>query len=177
MSKIEWTDMAKWGTVQRMGSKQGSLKAAAARIGLTPETYFERLAAGHKWCHVCCQFLDSDVFGVDKSRGDGLTAACRPCRRSRARARYEPRPKVIRRGRRFVAPRDGDKKQARRRVNHLADEGLLPHPSTQPCTDCGDTSCARRHEFDHFMGYAAEHHEDVEVVCSKCHHAREVVRD
>ena len=44
--------------------------------------------------------------------------------------------------------------------------------------DCGHEygSGERRHEYDHHLGYAAEHHEDVEAVCSKCHHAREDMR-
>ena len=35
------------------------------------------------------------------------------------------------------------------------------------------------YEYDHHLGYAAEHHEHhehVEALCSKCHHAREVLR-
>jgi hypothetical protein len=34
----------------------------------------------------------------------------------------------------------------------------------------------RRHEYDHYLGYAAEHHEHVQAVCSKCHHEREEKR-
>jgi hypothetical protein len=30
----------------------------------------------------------------------------------------------------------------------------------------------RRHEYDHHLGYAAEHHGDVEAVCTVCHRAR-----
>lgn len=41
------------------------------------------------------------------------------------------------------------------------------------CTDCGHRGDDRRHEYDHYLGYAAEHHEDVESVCSPCHHRRE----
>ena len=74
--------------------------------------------------------------------------------------------------------RDGDKKQARRRVNYLVDIGLLPDPDDVPCVDCGHLGAdGPRHEYDHYLGYSAEHHEDVEAVCSGCHHKREAVRD
>lgn len=47
---------------------------------------------------------------------------------------------------------------------------------TLPCVDCGhirSNSEERRHEYDHHLGYAAEHHEHVEPVCTTCHHRRE----
>ena len=70
--------------------------------------------------------------------------------------------------------RDGDKKQARRRVNYLVDIGLLPDPDDVPCVDCGHLGAdGPRHEYDHYLGYEAVHHEDVEPVCSSCHHERE----
>lgn len=51
-------------------------------------------------------------------------------------------------------------------------------PDDVPCADCGDEVFANayRHEYDHFMGYAAQHHETVQAVCSKCHHSREELR-
>ncbi len=72
-------------------------------------------------------------------------------------------------------PRDGDKVQARQRVNQMVKTGILPRPNDLPCKDCahewkiGD----KRHEYDHFKGYAAEHHLDVEPVCSPCHAKRD----
>jgi hypothetical protein len=72
--------------------------------------------------------------------------------------------------------RDGDREQARGRVNHLVRVGLLPDPNDVPCTDCGHTGTDRRHEYDHHHGYAPAHHEDVQAVCSGCHHRRERAR-
>jgi hypothetical protein len=71
-------------------------------------------------------------------------------------------------------PRDGDKKQARQRINVEVRTGRRPHPDTLPCSDCGHvwTPDGRRHEYDHYLGYAAEHHYDVEAVCTKCHRGR-----
>ena len=48
----------------------------------------------------------------------------------------------------------------------------MPDPGGVPCTDCGHLGDDLRHEYDHYLGYAAEHHEDVQAVCSQCHHDR-----
>lgn len=71
-------------------------------------------------------------------------------------------------------PRDGDKEQARQRINVEVRMGRRPHPNTLPCADCGHVwePGARRHEYDHHLGYAAAHHYDVEPVCTVCHRAR-----
>ena len=71
-------------------------------------------------------------------------------------------------------PRDGDRAQARQRVNVEVRTGYRPHPNTLPCVDCGHRwrSGERRHEYDHYKGYAAKHHGDVEAVCTTCHRAR-----
>lgn len=73
------------------------------------------------------------------------------------------------------APRAGDKVQARQRVNVEVRTGRRPHPNTLPCADCGHIwkPGERRHEYDHHKGYAAEHHLDVEPVCTKCHARRD----
>lgn len=71
--------------------------------------------------------------------------------------------------------RDGDKKQARQRINVEVRMGRRPHPNTLACADCGHihASGERRHEYDHHLGYAAEHHLDVEPVCTICHAKRD----
>jgi hypothetical protein len=81
-------------------------------------------------------------------------------------SKYGPAPKP---------PRDGDKKQARQRINVLVRTGRLPHPNTIPCKDCGHVWIAgeRRHEYDHHLGYGADHHYDVEAVCTNCHAQRD----
>lgn len=72
-------------------------------------------------------------------------------------------------------PRDGDKKQARQRINVEVQWGRRPHPNTLACVDCGHvwSEGERRHEYDHHKGYAAAHHYDVEPVCTLCHAARD----
>lgn len=153
-------------------TRAGALLARARRAGLTVEDYRAREAAGERWCTGHKGWHPVAEFGSDASRDDGLAATCLAFRRDRAVATYEPRPRPEP-GRRYVDARDGDAQQARRRVNYLIDAGLLPAPSTRPCTDCGHTGYDRRHEYDHHRGYAPEHHEDVEPVCSSCHHERE----
>lgn len=79
--------------------------------------------------------------------------------------------------RRLVKARDGDKLQARGRVNYLVRIGMLPHPNDLPCTDCNHIAVAGEpHGYDHFLGYSAEHHEDVQAVCARCSNMRSVSR-
>lgn len=70
----------------------------------------------------------------------------------------------------------GNKKQARQRINVEVRSGRRPHPSTLPCTDCEHIGDDKRHEYDHHLGYDAEHHLDVEPVCTTCHAARDSKR-
>jgi hypothetical protein len=121
--------------------------------------------------------LPVDAFALDRSRIRGLIYVCRDCRNRKARDGY------IRKGYRgrtgWLKPtRDGDKKQARRRVNYLVEQGLIPHPDDLPCFDCADmVFCGTyRHEYDHALGYDGENQLYVESVCSKCHHSREETR-
>lgn len=70
--------------------------------------------------------------------------------------------------------RDGDRKQARQRINVEVRTGRRVHPNSISCADCGHcwAEGERRHEYDHHLGYAAEHHGDVEAVCTTCHARR-----
>lgn len=74
-----------------------------------------------------------------------------------------------------MPPRDGDKEQARQRINVEVRTGYRLHPNTLPCADCGHVwrLGERRHEYDHHRGYAAEHHYDVIAVCTTCHARRD----
>jgi hypothetical protein len=64
---------------------------------------------------------------------------------------------------------------ARSRVNVAVRFGRMPYPNTLPCKDCGHVWAPgqRRHEYDHHLGYAPEHHYDVEPVCTLCHAKRD----
>ena len=157
------------------GTPAGAIRSAATRLGVSEVEYRRRIASGLKWCHGCRGWHERAAFGVDSSRGDGLTPICLLEKAKAQRSTYEPRPRP-RPGRRYVSARNGDKHQARRRVNHLVESGLLPRPDAIPCCDCAHSGTDRRHEYDHFLGYEPEHHEHVQAVCSRCHRRRTVER-
>lgn len=160
-----------------MGSLLGVMKVAATRAGITLDEYRSRVAAGEKWCTACKTWHPRAEFGRDTTRRDGLTATCTAARKARYHDSYVPRPRP--RGRFFVPARDGDRLQARARVNHRIRVGLIPSPNTLPCKDCGHLRTPedrRRHEYDHHLGYDAAHHLDVEAVCTACHRQRELSR-
>ena len=155
-------------------TREGAATIAAKKAGITIEEYQARHEAGEKWCSGCRAWHSHDAFGKDRSRWDGLAAYCRDSRNTSLRSRYKPKPGPES-GRAFVPARAGDKKQARRRINYFVEAGLLPHPNLVPCTDCGNvwSDGDSRHEYDHYLGYAAVHHEHVQAVCAPCHHKRE----
>ncbi len=128
-----------------------------------------------KWCTNCRAIHPCSEFGLDATRGDGLSASCLASRRVKVKQRGAGRP-----GRRGwdVSTRDGDKLHARRRVNYLVESGQIPKPSDLPCMDCGDEVylAEYRHEYDHARGYDGENQLYVEPVCSRCHHNREDAR-
>lgn len=155
----------------------GADKIAAQKIGVSLDELKRRREIGEKWCFRCRAWHEKTAFGSDVTRRDGLDASCRQSRNEVQRLRYQPRSRALR-GRSFTPPRDGDKKQARRRINYFVEAGLIPRPCALPCTDCSKEwrPGQDRHEYDHYLGYAAEHHEHVQVVCSGCHHEREYNR-
>ena len=157
------------------GSLDGALKTAAARRDMSVEAYLSRCIT-EKWCTRCKAWHPHGVFGTDRSRGDGLAQKCLLGARYLNRASYLPQPRPFRpMGPPANPPRDGDKKQARRRINVEVRCRRRVHPNTLPCTDCGHvwTKGERRHEYDHYRGYTAEHHYDVQPVCTRCHSARD----
>lgn len=153
-------------------TKLGAAKVVARKAGMSLRAYLDRVARGFKYCWRCdAMHRDSD-FGKDSSRYDGLASSCRDARGRRQRELFRPSMKPTRHGPRRIPRRDGDKKQARSRIYHDVRQGLRPAPASLPCHDCGHLGRDRRHEYDHFLGYAAEHHGDVQPVCSRCHGIR-----
>ena len=156
-----------------MGSYAGAAKRVAAAVGLTLDEYLDKLKSGEKWCTGCKSWHHKGEFGPDKSRPDGLASTCAR-RRGEMRVSRQRRARVSKLGAFFVEARDGDREQARSRVNHRVKTGLIPHPNQLPCVDCGHVWLAgeRRHEYDHHKGYSAQHQLDVEPVCTQCHRVR-----
>ncbi len=152
----------------------GALRLAAGKAGCSLEAYISSVANGFKWCYACRRWVVRDEgFTRDSSRTDGLSAQCVGCRRGIYERTYVPRPRKSRRGIQLVPPRDGDKLQARARVNLLVKNGILPKPAAVPCSNCGHIGPDRRHEYHHFKGYGAEDQLTAKVLCSKCHHKDE----
>lgn len=160
------------------GNSIGAMKRLAARAGISLREFQMRTTSGEKYCWRCRCLHPREAFNADSTRIDGLDPACRESRSRHARDMYERRPRVSRLGSLYAPTRDGDKRQARARVNHRVDVGLLPDPNSLPCCDCGHVFVAegKRHEYDHFLGYGAMHQLSVEAVCSSCHHKRESSR-
>jgi hypothetical protein len=158
---------------------EGAMKIAAHKAGVSLGVYLAKIASGLKWCYDCKEFHQVAEFGADSTRYDGLTALCVKARNERQRERYVPvPPEQIKHGPDPNPPRDNDKKQARQRINVMVRTGKIARPSSVSCMDCGHVwvKGGRRHEYDHYLGYAAEHHYDVQVVCSQCHAHREMKR-
>lgn len=155
-------------------TKTGAIKIAAKKAGVTvPRYLYLRDILGLKRCSGCKIWHKKTDFGRDKSRVDGIATQCLDYRGRKARADYIPKTPILN-GRSFVPARNGDKKQARRRVNYFVEAGLIPSPNDLPCTDCGNiwSEGETRHEYDHYLGYDAENHERVQPVCSRCHGLR-----
>ena len=157
------------------GNAIGAAKRVAALAGIPPAEFVERIASGEKFCWRCRVLHPRSAFNTDATRDDGLDPACRDSRSKNSKERYQRRPRVSKLGAFFAETRDGDQKQARARVNHRVNIGLIPDPNDIPCTDCGHAYAdgERRHEYDHHLGYAAEHQLSVQAVCTTCHHTRE----
>lgn len=160
-------------------TSEGAIKALANKAGIPLAVFLDTLSKGLKWCYYCKTFHALADFGKDSTRYDGLTPLCVKARSERRKINYVPVPKETRKyGPNPYVPRDGDKKQARQRINVLVKTGKLPHPKTLLCTDCGHVwkEGERRHEYDHHLGYDAQHHYHVQPVCTQCHTKREINR-
>lgn len=154
----------------------GSVDAQARTRSMSAQTLIDE-----KWCTACKARHPRSEFGRDSSRGDGLAARCLASRRTGRPPGHTTPPLNPATGRPGPSPavaRDRDKLQARQRINVEVRTGRRPHPNTEPCADCGHIwrPGERRHEYDHFLGYAARHHLDVQAVCTKCHRQRNAAR-
>ncbi|MEG4518853.1 hypothetical protein [Microcoleus sp. AT9b-C5] len=161
-------------------TKLGGQKIAAGKIGISIEEYQQNLKAGLKWCFGCQSWLKLNRFNQSKNARDGKDNRCKICRRAFDRRRYQPIPIAKPRGFPPVPGRDGDKNQARNRVNYAVSRNKLPRARNIPCVDCGHLGDdgvpprkLRLHEYDHYKGYDAVNHLEVECVCVPCHIDRE----
>jgi hypothetical protein len=157
-----------------MGSKLGAAKTAAAKIGISVEEYLWNRDFGLKWCFSCKTFLSRDSFFNSITRIDGKISQCKECSKVWRRNNYKQNH--LKKRERGLPPKDGDKLQARYRVGNQVAQGKLPHARAVRCTDCGHIGSDRQHEYDHYKGYDAINHLNVQCVCVPCHRKREQQR-
>jgi hypothetical protein len=161
----------------------GVIKVAAKKAGISENRYIALVSSGMKWCSGCRAWHSRDEFGSDKSRFDGKSAHCFAIRKNRFYS-HDLIPVLLVKpfGPPRLTARDGDKNQARKHVQLSFRSGRIPHPNSLACVDCGHLvprGATRRrdmHEYDHYLGYAAENHMKVQPVCVPCHHKREKAR-
>lgn len=157
-------------------TKEGAVKIAAKKIGISIAEYKINIQKDLLWCTGCKAWHGKDEFNLDKSRWSGRAQSCRYYIKTEYKRNFKPIP-LEKRKRKGSPPgheRHGDKKQARHRVNVLVRTGKIPHPNDLPCSDCGHIhkDGEKRHEYDHYEGYAIGKHTVVIVRCSTCHHRR-----
>lgn len=133
-------------------------------------------------CPTCGLTKKRSDFGVDNSRTDGLRYWCLSCDEIILGKKCWSEKTAFRRDvvQWKEPPREGDKIQAQRRIAALIRNGEMKPAKEFPCFDCGHVYKPGRqedkHEYDHYLGYGAEHHEDVQPVCYKCHTRRHAER-
>lgn len=130
-TKIEWTDET-W-----------HRKTAAKRIGISLEEYVARIASGEKWCTFCKAWHPRTIFGVDKSRGDGLSASCRGrANRHPPPSREERRARANEAYRRYYAGPAGasirERARARKRGLDAIPAWWREEQLERGCAYCGD---------------------------------------
>lgn len=137
-----------------MGSREGALKVAAGKIGIPIEQYKKNIADGLKWCYKCRTWRQRSQFDVDKSRGDGRTAACIECRRVK-----------IRKKRIGFPPSKLAQQQASSAISYEVKKGRMTRAADLPCRDCGGNA----DEYHHHLGYSRGHWLDAVPLCKSCH--------
>ena len=161
------------------GAKKAAIRKTASKAGISVEQYLANEKFGMKWCTDCESFVDQDYFYDTSSRGRARKHSyCKSCSRIRSKRANDLRLSTSEEfSKRETFPRDGDKKQARYRVNREVHKGNLPHAQTVACIDCGHVGSDKKHHYDHYLGYAGINHLAVECVCVSCHQKRERQRN
>jgi len=62
-------------------TKEGALKVAAGKAGMSHLDFIARLTAGERRCTKCKQWQPIDQFCLDRSRNEGISKTCYECRR------------------------------------------------------------------------------------------------
>ncbi len=135
-----------------MGSREGVIKLAAKRLGMSLEEYQNKISNGLKHCTKCKTWQPREAFPNDSSRGDGLEARCRTCNYRRKR---------------HIGGPDSARSQtlAVEAVRGAIRNGRMVKPITLPCFYCGGNAI----EYHHYQGYDEAHRLDVRATCISCH--------
>jgi hypothetical protein len=151
----------------------GGILRSASHHGVHASFIRKMRALGLKWCNGCKRWQRKTSFGPDASRFDGLSVSCRTARQRDRKRLYKRVLRPHRRGPPPLPGRPGDKEQAQHRISVLVKSGRLTHPNELPCDKCGRIwkRGRARHNYHHHLGYAPEHHLDVQALCSSCHNA------
>lgn len=74
-------------------------RAAARRLGITPEEYEAHVAAGEKWCSYHKRWEPLRAFGLDANTASGIAYRCLEAdaamKRARAERRRQTKPRQI----------------------------------------------------------------------------------
>lgn len=69
-----------------MGSRAGTIKSAARKLGITVEEWERRRQAGEVRCTDCKEWKTAEHYYPDRSRSNGLASKCRSCASDRVTA-------------------------------------------------------------------------------------------
>lgn len=133
-------------------TKEGAIKVAAKKAEIPVAEYKRRVTLGLKRCTACKAWKPREEFDVDRSRYDGKTAGCIPCRRV-----------SVRRERIKSSETKSAIQKAHDAVRWSIRRGTLSKPTMKKCK-CGK----RAAQYHHSRSYAG-HELDVEPMCLSCH--------
>ena len=139
-----------------------------------------------KQCSKCGATKDLNFFKKDRRRQYGRAPHCKECQRETDKKyRDDPRNAVktteykemysrkykgkyketVKECVAIWHQRNQNAERAHSVVARAVKKGILPRVSTQPCSECGNTSS----HYHHHNGYLPEHALDVVPMCRECH--------
>jgi hypothetical protein len=64
-----------------MQTREGVMKAAAKKAGVSVARYTLNRDKGRKLCRICREWKEAEAYHRDAGRSDGLQPDCKECRR------------------------------------------------------------------------------------------------
>ncbi|HEA68234.1 MAG TPA: hypothetical protein ENI07_15650 [Desulfobacterales bacterium] len=172
-------------------TKEGAIKCAANKIGVSVKEYSQRVKNGERWCWKCRAWKLKEVFPSNSGPANAISGKCLECNRVKVKISRKGIPSPLRgitmseeakekmstahkgesnhRWKGGISyrkkPRDPLKTKAKRAVNHAVEAGRLANPKTLPCFDCGNPA----YEYHHHRGYEKANWLEIQALCQKCH--------